>query len=225
VRARAAVVILGILLAGCGGGADQEASADVAAVIDLAAQTMGGITSAAFAMRRTGAPVEISDLRFDSAEGVYSAPASAKAILQVKAADISVELGTIAIGERVWLTNPLTGQWEEIPAGSGFNIAVVFDPDVGWVPLLTEDLSDIELVGVEGGTYVIHGTIAASRVEFLTAGLVEAQAVEADIWIDGDDGYIERVEFATEFGGAATTWVIEMSGFDEPVTVEPPAGF
>lgn len=223
-RTRALLLVVCVALAACGGGDEPGGDLDLDALIERAADTMGTITSARFTMERSGAPVEISGLRFDSAEGVYAAPASAKAILQVKAADLSVEVGTIAVGERVWLTNPLTGEWEEIPLGSGFNIAVVFDPEVGWVPLLTDDLSRVEYRGREDGSDIVHGTIAASRVEFLTAGLVEAQAVEADIWIDAATGHITRVEFATVLDGDRSRWVIEMSGFDESVTIEPPSG-
>lgn len=217
------LVVLAVAAAACGGGATGS-DVDVDAVIGRAADTMAAITSARFTMERGGDPVEIGGLEFVSAEGVYLAPAGAKAILQVKAADLSVEMGTIAVGDRVWLTNPLTGGWEAIPEGSGFNIATVFDPEVGWVPLLTEDLSAVEYRGTEQGAHVIHGVIAAGRVAFLTAGLVEAQAVEADIRIDVETGHITGVDFATTLDGATSTWSIRMSGFDDPVEVEPPAG-
>jgi len=190
---------------------------------------MAVLQSARFTMKRSGAPVEVAGLEFVSAEGQYAAPAAALALLQVRVSDLSVEVGTIAIEERVWLTNPLTGRWEEIPEGTGFNIAIIFDAEVGWVPLLTEDLSDVAYLGVRddgaGPRHVIHGSIAPVRVEFLTAGLVEAQLVESDIWIHPDSGYITRVEFSTDDGGAISQWVIRLSEFDDPVTIDPPAGF
>ena len=217
-----------LVTASCGGTPASTEPVDVDALIDRAAAAMASLESARFTMVRSGAPVEVAGLEFGSAEGQYAAPDSARAILQVKAADISVEVGTIAVGERVWLTNPLTGGWEEISAGTGFNIAVIFDSEVGWVPLLTEDLSRITYLGMRdedgGARHVVHGTIAASRVEFLTAGLVEAQSVEADISIHPDSGHITRVEFQTTLDGAVSTWTIGLSEFDVPVTIEAPAG-
>ncbi|MCJ7724967.1 MAG: LppX_LprAFG lipoprotein [Acidimicrobiia bacterium] len=217
-----------LVLAACGGTAAPTDPVDVDALISRAAAAMESLESARFTMVRSGAPVEVAGLEFASAEGQYAAPDSARAILQVRAADIAVEVGTIAVGDRVWLTNPLTGGWEEIAAGSGFNIAVIFDAEVGWVPLLTDDLSGITYVGIrsdgDGDRHMIHGTIAASRIEFLTAGLVEAQAVEADIWIHPESGHITKVEFETTLDGAVSRWVIGLSEFDLPVTIDAPAG-
>jgi len=220
---------MALTAASCGGqDAPPDPSFDVDALIDEAAAAMGSLESARFTMERSGAPVEVAGLEFTSAEGQYDSPGSARAILQVKIGDLAVEVGTIAIDERVWLTNPLTGGWEEIPEETGFNIAVIFDPHVGWVPLLTEDLSDVRYIGIrDGGSgdrHVIHGSIAASRVEFLTAGLVEAQSVESDIWIHPDSGHITRVEFETTLDGAVSRWIIGLSEFDRPVTIEAPAG-
>jgi lipoprotein LprG len=209
----------------CGGTSDAPAQGDVdvPTLLDEAADAMAGLESARFTMERSGASIEIAGLEFVAAEGQYAAPANARAILQVRVGDLSVEMGTIAIGDLVWLTNPLTGGWEEIPEGTGFNIAVIFDPTVGWVPLLTQDLSDISYEGTDGEGHRIHGIIAASRVEFLTAGLVAAQAVEADIWIDPDTSHITKVAFETTLDGAVSEWTIQMSQFDEPVVIEAPA--
>jgi len=196
---------------------------DVPTLLDQAAEAMAGLESARFSMERGGASIEIAGFEFVTAEGQYAAPASARAILRARVGDLSVEMGTIAVGDQVWLTNPLTGEWEEIPEGTGFNIAVIFDPTVGWVPLLTEDLSDISYEGTDGEGHRVHGVIAASRVEFLTAGLVAAQAVEADIWIHPDTAHITRVAFETTLEGAVSEWIIEMSEFDEPVVIEAPS--
>lgn len=230
---RAATLLAIVLASGACGGAQPttpaDPSLDVDALIGRAADAMAGLETARFTMERSGAPVEVAGLEFVSAEGQYAAPAAARALLQVRVSDLSIEVGTIAIDERVWLTNPLTGGWEEIPDGTGFNIAIVFDADVGWVPLLTDDLSDVSYLGTmdegNGPRHVIHGSIAAVRVEFLTAGLVEAQSVESDIWIHPESGHITRVEFATDDRGAVSEWIIRLSEFDEPVTIDPPAGF
>ena len=230
---RAATLLIIALASGaCGGARDitpPDPSLDVDALIVRAAEAMAGLETARFTMDRAGAPVEIAGFEFVSAEGQYAAPAAARALLQVRVSDLSVELGTIAIDERVWLTNPVTGGWEEIPDGTGFNIAIIFDAEVGWVPLLTDDLSDVSYLGTmdegSGPRHVIHGSIAAERVEFLTAGLVEAQSVESYIWIHPESRHITRVEFATDDRGAVSEWTIRLTEFDEPVIIDPPAGF
>ena len=224
------LLIAGLAIASCGGDgepAPPDPDFDVEALIADAAVAMGSVETARFTMERSGAAVSFAGIEFNEAAGQYAAPDSARAVLQVRVGDLSAELGTVAIGEQVWLTNPLTGGWEEIAPGTGFNIAIVFDPDQGWVPLLTEDLADVVYLGrrpAEGGDReVIAGEISAERVEFLTAGLVEAQSVDAEIWIDPVGGHISRVEFETNLDGAISQWVIEMEDFGAPVTITAPA--
>ena len=113
-------------------------------------------------MTRAGAPVTVEGLVFDSAVGRYGAPAAAEAVLRVHAGEIAVELGTVSIGDQTWLTDPLTGRWHELRAGSGFNPAVLFDPDFGWVALLT-DLTEVTLVEAGGDTHHLSGLVPAAR--------------------------------------------------------------
>jgi hypothetical protein len=211
-----------IAVAACGGGDADAPPRDPGELVEEAAAAMDAVDSAAFEMRRSGEPVTIQGMTFDAAVGEYEAPDAARALLDLRAGDLVLQMGTISIGERTWITNPLTGDWEELDGG--FNPARIFDPDLGWRPLLTEDLSDVRSLGVRDGLEVIGGTVAASRVAVLTAGLVEDQAVPIEISLEPDTSRIRRVEFATTGESGETDWVIELSAYDEPVTVEPPSG-
>ncbi|HSR15243.1 MAG TPA: LppX_LprAFG lipoprotein [Gemmatimonadales bacterium] len=199
---------------------------ETGAILEAAIAAMSGVDTVAFSMERSGAPVEIEDLEFASAEGRYAAPDSADALLSMRAGDLTVRLGTIAVGERVWLTNPLTGAWEQLDPGTGFNPAIVFDPRLGWVPLLGEDLSDPVYVGTEevGGVEAHHlsGRIAARRIEALTGGLVEPQDVAADLWFDAVSGRIAAMSFTTRGPGGDTHWRIDLSEYGAPVDIRPP---
>jgi hypothetical protein len=219
----AALLALVILAAACGGGEADAPARDPGDLVAEAADAMDSVASARFEMRRTGEPVTIQGMTFDAAVGEYAAPDAARALLDLRAGDLVLQMGTISIGERTWLTNPLTGDWDELDAGTGFNPARIFDPDLGWRPLLTEDLSDLRSIGIRDGLQVVGGTVAADRVAVLTAGLVEDQAVPIEISLDPETGRIRRVEFSTQGESGETTWVIELSGYDEPVTVEPPS--
>ncbi len=228
-RRRVVVAFLAAALAApaaaCGdsSGSGSTLPPDVAVILDEAVAAMTATESLVFALTRGGAPITVANLQFDSAEGEYAAPDSAQAVLKVKAADLSVEVATIAIGERVWLTNPLSQQWEEFPEGTGFNPAIIFDPEIGWQPLLGEDLDGETLAEeLEDGNYVVTGTVAPSRVEVLTAGLVSDQAVEVELWIDAETATVTRVAFNTTGADGVSEWLLELSDFGEPVTIEPP---
>ncbi len=228
VRRLPLALALAVMAAGCGSSSTADTlPPDVGGILEAAVEAMGSVDTVSFTMERSGAPVEIQDLEFVGAEGRYAAPESADALLSMKAGDLTVQLGTIAVGERVWLTNPLTGAWEELEVGTGFNPAIVFDPRRGWVPLLAEDLSDPALVGTErvGGVESYHftGTIAARRIEALTAGLVPPQDVAAELWFDVATGRIVAVAFTTAVADGDAHWRIGLTDYGDPVEITPPA--
>ncbi len=225
VRLAALALAAALLAAACGdSGGGTTFPADPDTVLAASVDAMSAVQSLHFELERGGAPVTVAGLEFDSAIGEYSAPDSAQALLRVKTAGLSVEVGTIAIGDRVWLTNPLTQQWDEFPAGTGFNPAIIFDPEVGWRPLLVDDISDVRIDAGGSGPYVVHGTVAPSRVEVLTAGLVSEQAVDVELSIDRETARVLQVAFATEGEQGESSWVLRLDEFDEPVTITPPDG-
>ena len=57
----------------------------------------------------------------------------------------------------------------------------------------------------------------------ITAGLVEAQAVEIAVTIDLETFYLLRAEFSTTGEEGVSDWLLIFTDYDEPVTIEPPA--
>ncbi|MFH1330284.1 MAG: LppX_LprAFG lipoprotein [Actinomycetota bacterium] len=218
---RCLVLAVALLAASCGG-SPAPVALNPDALISGAVAAMQSVASARFEMTRAGAPVTVEGLVFDGAVGRYAAPAAAEAVLRMHAGDLAVELGTISMGEQTWLTNPLTGRWEELRPGAGFNPAVLFDPADGWVALLT-DLAGVTLVAADGDTHRLAGSVPAARVKALTAGLAAGQAVPMTLWLDAETLHIVRLEFSTVAADGQSEWVIVMSRFDEPVQIYSPA--
>jgi hypothetical protein len=218
-----------LFTASCGGSGGVPRVPEPPAVgllVQESADAMAALETARFEMGRSGAAVLVSGIVFDSALGVYEAPDAAKAVLAGQAGDLTVELGTISMGRRTWLTNPLTGAWEELEPGTGFNPAVIFDPEVGWRAILLSLLepSYEGAATLDGqGVWLVSGTIPPERIATLTVGLVAPQSVEVDLFVDPATRLLLRVEFATEGDDGISDWVITLSEFDEPVTIEPPA--
>jgi lipoprotein LprG len=221
---------IALIAASCGGsdGASEVPEPPaVDVVVRRAADAMAELETARFEMERSGAPVRVSGIVFDSALGVYEGPDAAKAVLGGQAGDLAVELGTISIGPRTWLTNPLTGAWEELEPGTGFNPAVIFDAEVGWRAILLSLIEPTYEGGADHGgegLWLVSGTIPPERIATLTMGLVEPQPVEVDLFVDPGTDLLRRVEFTTEGEDGGSDWVITLSEFDEPVTIDPPAG-
>jgi hypothetical protein len=186
-----------------------------------AASTMQAVETLRYEISLSGAPITLLGVELRGAAGQYAAPESSQAVLEAAIGGLTIELATIAIGETSWLTNPLTGAWDEYTGSRAFNPAIIFDPELGWKPLLTTDLSNASYT-VEGDSYVVTGTAAGARVEVLTAGLVEAQPVDLRLEIERDTSHVTRMEFTTSGGAGLTDWLLELSEFDEPVSIEPP---
>lgn len=208
-----------MLAVACGG--PEAAPLDPLPLLARSRAAMVAVETASFEMTRAGAPVTIQGFEFSSAVGRYAAPSSAEAVMRVKAGDITLEMGTISVGERTWLTNPLTGRWEELTPGTGFNPAVLFDPETGWSALLA-DLSGVAFVATEDGTHHLTGTIPGPRVETLTAGIAAPQSVLLHLWLDEGGGLIRRLELSTTGDAGVSDWVLVLSGYGEPVQIEPP---
>jgi hypothetical protein len=225
------VLACGILGPACGGDAEPEGDplpADATAILDASSEAMGDVTSVRFDLRRSGADVYIDQfesLAVDKIKGRFSAPSSADAVLSVTVdGSLETELGAVALGGEVWLSNPVTGKFEVLDTGYDIDPATFFDPERGWGPLMST-LTDVVLVGVEdrgGKRYHVRGVGPAEQMEIITAGLVRDQDVTIDFWLKRDTGLVTAAEFSTVFDGKTTDWVIELSDYGDDFEIKMP---
>lgn len=193
------------------------------------AEAMGAVTSVRFEVERSEAPVfidQVESISLNNILGTFEVPGSANAILQVTVNDsLNTELGAIAIADEVWLTNPVTGQFETLPPGFDIDPSLFFDPVNGWQPLI-EDLDGVAFVAEEerGGSirYHLTGTAPAERMQAITAGLVRGQDVDLDMWVQPVTGQVTELAFSTTFQGAQSDWRILLSQYGEDFDVSPP---
>jgi lipoprotein LprG len=182
-----------------------------------------------------GGPVFIDfeeTLSLQGLEGDLIRPDRVRATLRVGAGGLAViELQAIGIGQEQFLTAPLTGQWERMPPGWGFDPTVLFDPEIGVEGVMTQAQWD-ELLGDErvGGVrcYHLRGRAFGQDVAPLTGWLIVADEIGIEAWVEQDDFRVRRLraeEPPQDEGGNPTIWLLEFSAFDEPVTIERPPGF
>ena len=223
------LVVLAVVAAGCSDDTAEPSPTTTTTllltpeqVLADAADTMQTVDTLRYEIELSGTPITLLGFGLSSAVGQYAAPDASQAQLKVVVGGLTVELATIAIGDRAWVEIPIVGGWDEYTGDRAFNPAIMFNPDLGWRPLLTTDLSDPRFLDVTEERYRIGGTTAPERVEVLTAGLVDAQPVEVIIDIDRRTGVVTGMDFTTVGEDGATTWTLEMSEFGEAVTIEPP---
>ena len=233
----AAAALIGSACGGVGGAAEPTGPtlpADSSAIVTASAAAMGDVTSVRFDLRRDGAPVYIDQfesIAIDRVVGEFTVPQSAQAALDVEVnGSLKTQLAAIALGAEVWLSNPITGDFETLPHGYDIDPSRFFDPQDGWRPLLT-GLTDVELVGLEqrdgdngGERYHVRGIATAAQMKIITAGLVANQDVEIDFWIQPVTGLVRSAEFTTVAPQDAgdVEWTLELSQYGDEFTIVPP---
>ncbi len=206
-----------------------DPDADPTDVFAAAAEAMGAVTSVEFRLERDGAPVfidQFESLALDGLIGQFTVPGRAQAQLRITVDDdLATEIGAIAVGEEIWISNPVTGDFETLPDGIDIDPSQFFDPDDGWRPLLS-GLRDVELVGIvdrDGERYHLRGIAPASEVENITVGLVEDQDITIDVWVHPGTSLVTHVEFETNLGNGTSQWSLEMARYGASFTIRPPA--
>jgi len=213
--------------------ADDNAVADPNAqatkIVASAANAMAGVTSVEFRLQRSGAPIYIDQFKriaLDSLRGQFGVPGKAQAELDVTVNDnLATRLGAVAVDDEVWISNPVTGDFETLPAGYDIDPSKFFDPKNGWQPLLA-NLHDVTLVGIDdrgGERYHIKGTAPAAQVSDITVGLVKGQDVAVDFWIHPDTYLVTAADFTTTIDGGSADWALQLDHYGDTFTIEPPA--
>ena len=225
-----AAIAVSVLLAACGGEdlGGEKLPTNAVGLQTASAEAMGSVTSVQFGLVRTGAPVfidQIESIALDALDGRFQAPGSAEAILEVTVnGSLRTKLGAVAIDEEVWVSDPVTGRFETLPPGFDLDPSLFFDPKNGWQPLIggLTDVQFIEEVDRDGTTYHLTATAVAANMESITAGLVRGQDVPLDLWLHPVTAEVRAIEFSTEFDGAVSDWVLELTEYGEEFTIEPP---
>ncbi|NNF65573.1 MAG: LppX_LprAFG lipoprotein [Acidimicrobiia bacterium] len=223
------VLCLALVAAACGGGsADTTAPPEPSVLLATTADAMHATSGARFDLIRMGEPVFIDTgglFEFNEAIGSYSPPAAAAVRIQASAFGLTTEVDAVSVDGDAWYTHPVTGAWERLPVTFGFDPVALFDPEDGWRPLLTQDLSDITMSEAEydGNTvWKITGTTAPERLEVITAGLVADQAVEMTLFIDKATSHVLEASFTSQMGEGTTDWTLRLYDFGSEFDIQLP---
>jgi hypothetical protein len=166
-------------------------------------------------------------IELKSVEGDLKRPNRAQAEADIQIGFANFDVGLVVIGDDVYTTNFLTGDWESGPADFDFNPALIFDDERG-VGAVLEQLEDVE-AGAEstiGGTKTIEltGTIGRAEIDQLVAGSLEGDVIHVSLWMEVNSGALLQITLAEPAGvdGEPTAWVIAFSAHNEQVTINAP---
>ena len=190
------------------------------------------VESLHFNIERDGALAYIDSgglLAFKRAEGDFQSPDRMRAVVRVITAFTPVDVGMVALGDEQYTTDPITGEWGQLPPEWGqLNLVVIFDPETGIQQLLKDGVTDLELLGTEEIDdrlqYRIRGRASGERLNDMTLGFIGQGDVELEVWVDAEDHYVRRLYITDPVTDPEdpTTWTLEFSSFGQAVEIKAP---
>lgn len=198
---------------------------DVAGLLARSGEATGALETFRFQLEHNGVggtPLTES-LTVTEADGTVVSPDAVSVEFAGTLGSFAVRSSLITLGDDSYMTNPLTGAWEQVArevSPLGF-----FDPQRGIGSMMTEVQTPV-LVEKSDDQFVIEGDLPVEALRPLLGGsLMEGNTVDARLTIDSDSLFLQRAVLdgrltASEPDGVART--ITLSEFNEQVTIEPP---
>jgi hypothetical protein len=165
-------------------------------------------------------------LQLRKASGTVVAPDDSMSLdAEADLGRIFVRVQAIVIGERTWMTNPLTGNWSTIaPQDSPFSF---LDP-VGLVANVlqqTTDASYAESGSADASKLVINGKVPAEALEPLVGTVIRGATLDTTLVIDAETFLLHSARLSGKLqpnDDESFFRLITFSGFDDDLIILPP---
>ena len=175
-----------------------------------------------------------TDIGFSStlteAEGDGLFPDKASFVAKATSAlfgDAALELDVVQYGESTYLRDRISMVWQNFPPGT---LAINFLNINGSIADALASLSELELSdggSIDGGpVHRLTGTTDSSSMRGLVPGAPEGETLHLEVWTGRDDYLVREVRLTGKLLAADppdVVRILELSRFDEPVAIDPPA--
>ena len=140
------------------------------------------------------------------------------------AGSFAVKGSLIVVGEDVYMTNPLSGEWHTV--SSALNPLAFFEPSQGIADIISQ-VRDATLISHDASEYRIGGTLPADALAPLFGDTEAQSSVHATMTIEKTHLYLTQARLEgrvtpNEADGLVRT--ITLSEFNEPVDISAPDG-
>lgn len=220
---------------------------DANALLQESAKAMAAVKSFVFSINTVqGKTVLFGQLELQNVSGAVERPDRFKADITVGASIVSVTVKVIGVGDKVWVTNPMSSDqaFTEASTGGGESsaatIASILNPDKIFLAAVqaiqnpaidgTEKIDDVETTKVKG-TVDLANIAVATPFASPVASAKEAVSDYLDLsektltaWIDAA-GLVHRIQIAgaiTKDESSDVIREIDLSHFNESQNIEPP---
>ena len=200
-------------------------------VRDKGAETLRGLSTVHFRVTHEEGGTDIgfsSTLTEAEGDGIF--PDKAEFVAKATSAlfgNAALELDIVQYGETTYLRDRISMVWQALPAGT---LAINFANINGSIADALASLGDLDLAdgGSVGGAPVhkLTGTTGSPSLRGLVPDAPEGGTLRMEVWIGRDDHLVRKVRLTGPLVDADPpdiVRVLELSRFDEPVSIEPPA--
>ena len=189
-----------------------------------------GLESVSFVLDQTvGSTVLTPGVEMNRAYGSVIVPGKFNVTVEAQLGNLYVELGMASIDGVSYMTNPVTGQWAEVPAEAiPINLLTLGSTLAG----IVEAVQDPELVGktsLEGlDVFHIRGSIASEDLLELVPGADRGHPVMLEMWMEQQTGTLRKAIITgqvTDDDVPDAMRVLTLDDVNQPVEIKPPPGF
>ena len=220
------LLVLLVAVSGCSGSSGTPTAASTTAppptaseILAASATAMAEVTSAAFGLTVDG---QLPSVTVQSAKGVLNADGDAQGTAAIVQFGQLIEVEFVLAGGQLYIKG-VTGGFTQVPAslaGSVYDPSAILDPTRG-VAKVISSVQSPTIAGSEGDSWLISGSVPADVAAGLVPGITDdvtglftiskgsSELTSADLTLDGADGKPATVK-------------VELSAFNEPVSISPP---
>jgi hypothetical protein len=192
-------------------------------VLQRAGAVMSGFKTFDFALTHdVGTSEFLPGLAVEEVSGQLDIPDKLSVEFSGLFGDIPIQVKLIKVGDLHYITNPLTGAWEEVPAAN--SPVAFFRPAEGIAAIMSSIAATFD-GPTDGDVYTLSGTLPASAFAALIGDTLEGAVVDVNIEIQADSFQLTKIRFAGQVSpldDPSVIRVVELSRFGESVSIEAP---
>ena len=200
-------------------------------VRDRGAETLRNLSTVHFRVTHEEGGTDIGfSSTLTEAEGDGLFPDKAEFVAKATSAlfgNAALELDIIQYGDTTHLRDRISMVWQALPAGT---LAINFANINGSIADALASLRDLDLTdggSVDGAqVHKLTGATGSPSLRGLVPGAPEGGTLRMEVWIGRGDYLVRKVRLTGPLVDAdppGIVRVLELSRFDEPVSIEPPA--
>lgn len=169
--------------------------------------------------------------KLKSAEGDLVRPDRVSLTAKAQVGPVNAQLKFIQIGDKAYLTNILSGKWENAPSGFAYDPRIVFDQDRGVAAILTrvqgwQPASAEKINGAD--TQHVRAPVPTATVNDLVGSSLRGDTVDVDLYIEPKNNDVVRIVLAERPdavtpGTVAAKWTLDLSKQNDNITITAPA--